>query len=93
LSKYTRIAQWCARRGTLQEELCNDIAREISKATGAMDLGVYIQATHGCCENRGIMAKSSLTQTTVLKGAFTNDAGTKKEFFDNIKMQQEYASK
>ena len=33
LSKYTRIAQWCSRRGTLQEELCNDIAREISKAT------------------------------------------------------------
>jgi GTP cyclohydrolase I len=33
LSKYTRIAQWCARRGTLQEELCNDIAREISRAT------------------------------------------------------------
>ena len=93
LSKYTRIAQWCARRGTLQEELCNDIAREIQKATGATDLGVYIQATHGCCENRGIMAKSSLTQTTVLKGAFKDDHGTKKEFFDNIKMQQEYASK
>jgi GTP cyclohydrolase I len=93
LSKYTRIAQWCARRGTLQEELCNDIAREIQKATGATDLGVYIQATHGCCENRGIMAHSSLTQTTVLKGAFKDDHGTKKEFFDNIKMQQEYASK
>ncbi len=91
LSKYTRIAQWCARRGTLQEELCNDIAREIEKATGAKDLGVYIQATHGCCENRGIMAHSSLTQTTVLKGAFRDDPGTKKEFFDNIKMQQEFA--
>ncbi len=93
LSKYTRIAQWCARRGTLQEELCNDIAREIERATGAKDLGVYIQAIHGCCENRGIMAHSSLTQTTVLRGAFKDDAGTKKEFFDNIKMQQEYASK
>jgi GTP cyclohydrolase I len=93
LSKYTRIAQWCARRGTLQEELCNDIAREIQKATEARDLGVYIQMIHGCCENRGIMAKSSLTQTTVLKGAFKDDHGTKKEFFDNIKMQQEYASK
>jgi len=93
LSKYTRIAQWCARRGTLQEELCNDIAREIQKATGAQDLGVYIQMIHGCCENRGIMAKSSLTQTTVLRGAFKDDMGTKKEFFDNIKMQQEYASK
>ncbi len=91
LSKYTRIAQWCARRGTLQEELCNDIAREIEKATGAKDLGVYVQAVHGCCENRGIMAHSSLTQTTVLKGAFKNDPGTKKEFFDNIKMQQEFS--
>jgi len=91
LSKYTRIAQWCARRGTLQEELANDIAREISKATDSKHLGVYIQATHGCCENRGIMAHSSLTQTTVLKGAFKDDAGTKKEFMDNIKLQQEFA--
>jgi GTP cyclohydrolase I len=91
LSKYTRIAQWCARRGTLQEELANDIAREIQKVTDAEHLGVYIQATHGCCENRGIMATSSLTQTTVLKGAFKEDSGTKKEFFDNIKLQQEYA--
>ena len=91
LSKYTRIAQWCARRGTLQEELANDIAREIMKATDAKDVAVYIQATHGCCENRGIMAHSSLTQTTVLKGAFETDPGTKKEFFDNIKLQQEFA--
>lgn len=91
LSKYTRIAQWCARRGTLQEELCNDIAREIQRATGAIDIGVYIQAVHGCCENRGIMAHSSLTQTTVLKGAFKDDPGTKKEFFDNIKLQQDWA--
>ena len=91
LSKYTRIAQWCARRGTLQEELANDIAREIQLATDAEHLGVYIQATHGCCENRGIMATSSLTQTTVLRGAFKDDSGTKKEFFDNIKLQQEYA--
>jgi len=91
LSKYTRIAQWCARRGTLQEELCNDIAREIMRATDSENVGVYIQATHGCCENRGIMAHSSLTQTTVLKGAFNTDPGTKKEFMDNIKLQQDFA--
>jgi GTP cyclohydrolase I len=91
LSKYSRIAQWCARRGTLQEELAMDIAREIRKATGSDDVGVYIQAVHGCCENRGIMAHSSLTQTTVLKGAFKDDPGTKKEFMDNIKLQQEFA--
>jgi GTP cyclohydrolase I len=91
LSKYTRIAQWCARRGTLQEELCMDIAREIEFATGSKDVEVYIQATHGCCENRGIMAHSSLTQTTVLHGAFKTDPSVKKEFFDNIKLQQEFA--
>ena len=91
LSKYTRIAQWCARRGTLQEELNNDIANEIQKATGSSNVGVYIQATHGCCENRGIGAHSSLTQTTVLRGAFSDDSGTKKEFMDNIKLQQEFA--
>ena len=91
LSKYTRIAQWCAARGTLQEELANDIAREIQKATGTQNLGVYIQATHGCVENRGVKAHSSLTQTTVLKGAFFDDPGTKKEFMDNIKLQQSYA--
>ena len=93
LSKYTRIAQWCAARGTLQEELANDIAREIQKATGTENLGVYIQATHGCVENRGVKAHSSLTQTTVLEGAFKDDPATKKEFMDNIKLQQQFAPK
>ena len=91
LSKYTRIAQWCAMRGTLQEELNVMIANEIQKHTGSEHVGVYVQATHGCCENRGIRAKSSLTQTTVLRGDFKNVEGTKKEFMDNIKLQQEFA--
>ena len=90
LSKYTRIAQWCARRGTLQEELCNDIAREIQKACGTDDVAVYIQATHGCCENRGIGAHSSLTQTTVLQGRFYNEP-VRQEFFNNINLQQQFA--
>jgi GTP cyclohydrolase I len=88
LSKYTRIAQWCARRGTLQEELCNDIAREIQKATGSENVGVYLRMTHGCCENRGIMAHDSSTTATVLKGAFYCDSGTKKEFFDTLSLQE-----
>jgi GTP cyclohydrolase I len=88
LSKYTRIAQWCARRGTLQEELCNDIAREIMRATDSENVGVYLRMTHGCCENRGIMAHDSSTTTTVLRGAFNQDAGTKKEFFDTLSLQE-----
>ena len=91
LSKYTRIAQWCATRGTLQEELNVMIADAIQEQTGSNDVGVYVQATHGCCENRGIRAHSSLTQTTVLRGAFKEDPGTKKEFIDNVKLQQQFA--
>ena len=93
LSKYTRIAQWCAMRGTLQEDLNVMIADAIQKETGTEHVGVYIQATHGCCENRGIRAHSSLTQTTVLRGAFKDDPSVKKEFTDNVKLQQEFAQK
>ena len=91
LSKYSRIAQWVARRGTLQEELNVMIADKIQEITGTDHVGVYVQATHGCCENRGIMAHSSLTQTTVLRGAFKDEPDVRKEFIDNVKLQQEYA--
>lgn len=87
LSKYTRIAQWCARRGTLQEELCNDITREIQDATESEDVGTYLKLEHGCCTNRGIMAHDSTTQTTVLRGEFEKP-DVKKEFFDNIMIQE-----
>jgi len=89
LSKYTRIVQWCARRGTLQEELCTDIANNIIKVTESEDIGVYIAAVHGCCNNRGIMAHSSLTQTAVLNGKF-HDPDVKKEFYDNIALQEKF---
>tara|TARA_R110002153_G_scaffold29711_16_gene91256 strand:+ start:1500 stop:2207 length:708 start_codon:yes stop_codon:yes gene_type:complete len=90
LSKYTRIAQWCANRGTLQEELTMSIANELQKYTGTKDLAVYVQATHGCMEHRGVLAHSSLTQTTELRGQFFNPS-VKNEFLDYIKMQQIFA--
>lgn len=90
LSKYARIAQWVARRGTLQEELTMQIANELIEHTGTKDLAVYIQATHGCMENRGVIAHSSLTQTTELRGQFFNPS-VKNEFLDYLKMQQTFA--
>lgn len=86
LSKYARIAQWCARRGTLQEELANQIARQIMQHTDTENVAVYIEATHGCMENRGVEAHSSLTQTAVVHGLFHNDS-VKNEFFNHVKLQ------
>jgi GTP cyclohydrolase I len=88
LSKYARIAQWCARRGQLQEELVNQIAKEIMASTDTENVAVYIQATHGCMENRGVEAHSSLTQTCVVHGLFHNDS-VKAEFYNNVKMQRD----
>lgn len=92
LSKYTRIAQHCARRGTLQEELTKMIADEIQRQTAATDIAVYIQGEHGCMINRGVEACSSLTQTAELRGQFFNPS-VKNEFLDYIKMQQMHSSK
>jgi GTP cyclohydrolase IA len=86
LSKYSRIVDWIARRGTLQEEMTKQVADEIMKATGSEDVGVYVEATHGCMENRGVMAHSSLTQTSVLHGQFYNPS-VKDEFYNAIKLQ------
>ena len=88
LSKYSRLVNWHARRGTLQEELCQRIRRSISSHTDTDDVAVYIEATHGCCENRGIMSGNSLTQTVSLGGVFLTDIKNKEEFFHNIKMQK-----
>lgn len=87
LSKYIRLAQWCARRGTLQEKLTLDICNEVILAAKTNDVAVHIGAIHGCCSNRGVMAHSSLTQTTILRGQF-KEADVKKEFFDKIALQK-----
>lgn len=88
LSKYIRIAKWHARRGTLQEELTVNIARDIQKVAKTDHVGVYIEATHGCVSCRGVMQDNSLTQTTVLYGEFRENQKTKEEFFSNISLQK-----
>lgn len=87
LSKYVRLAQWVARRGTLQEQLCNKIAKTIGESAKCDDVAVYLKLKHGCCTFRGINSSDSTTQTTVLTGAFER-ADVKKEFFDNIMIQE-----
>jgi GTP cyclohydrolase I len=86
LSKYARVAQWCARRGTLQEDLVNQIAKEIMRATDTENVAVHLDMIHGCMENRGVMSHSSQTQTTVVHGLFHNDS-VKAEFLSNVDRQ------
>lgn len=90
LSKYSRIVKHLAARGTLQEQLTNDVADAIIKHTGSTDVAVHIAAEHGCMVHRGIEAHSSLTQTTVLRGQFFKH-DIKDEFLKYLQMQQQHA--
>lgn len=83
LSKYSRLAQNLARRGTLQEELTQQIVNSITKHTGSKDVGVVLKGAHGCMENRGCMAHNSTTVTALMSGQFHNNA-VKQEFMNYI---------
>ncbi len=88
LSKYSRIVDHIARRGQLQEEMTEMIADRLMQVTLAKGIGVYVRATHGCCENRGIGTHNSTTQTTVLKGELLEVPNLKAEFMQNISIQE-----
>jgi GTP cyclohydrolase I len=85
LSKYVRLAQHEARRGTLQEELVTRIRDTVMEKTGSRDVGVHILATHGCMENRGICANNSGTHTTALSGQFYSGA-VREEWMQQVMM-------
>jgi len=88
LSKYTRIVQHLAARGTLQEELTVEIADSVCHATHSHDVGVVVFARHGCCENRGIRVHNSNTSTAEMRGLFMEKGKLREEFYDNIKMMR-----
>jgi GTP cyclohydrolase I len=88
LSKYSRIVDHIARRGQLQEEMTEMIANRLMKITKSKGIGVYVRATHGCCEHRGIGTHNSTTQTTVLKGELQEVPNLKAEFMQNISIQE-----
>lgn len=85
LSKFSRIADWMARRGTLQEELGRDIAVACAEFSETEHVAVAIYAKHGCICNRGVNSARSLFSTQSLLGDFKTDAPLRKEFMDHVR--------
>ncbi len=82
LSKLTRIVDWFARRGQIQEELGEQIADYIEDILKPKALGVVIKAKHYCMIARGVRAseRDSLMITSVMRGYLRSNDKLRNEF-------------
>ena len=84
LSKVARIVDVFARRLQVQENLTKEIAEAILKYTGAIGVGVVIEAKHLCMMMRGVEKQNSVMKTSCMLGAFRRDISTRSEFLSLI---------
>ena len=80
LSKIARIADMAAKRLQLQERIGADIAEIIGKATGSLDVAVYIEGNHSCMTARGIKKAEAKTVTTTFRGRFEKEPELQSRF-------------
>ncbi|MFP5384051.1 MAG: GTP cyclohydrolase I FolE [Gammaproteobacteria bacterium] len=80
LSKVARIVDMYARRLQIQENLTRQIADAVQEVTGAMGVGVIVEARHMCMMMRGVEKQNSVMKTSVMLGAFRNKPQTRNEF-------------
>lgn len=82
LSKLTRITDWFARRGQIQEELGEQIADFLEDLLKPKALGVVINAKHYCMIARGVNASEdkSTMITSVVRGYLMDDLNLRNEF-------------
>ncbi len=86
LSKLTRIVDWFARRGQIQEELGEQVADFLEHFLKPKALGVVIEAKHYCMIARGVSSNEddALMVTSVLRGDLAHRAELRSEFFSLI---------
>lgn len=85
LSKISRIVDMFGRRLQVQENLTKQIAETVMTCTGALGVGVVIEAQHLCTMMRGVEKQNSKMITSCMLGAFRNDSSTRAEFLNLIK--------
>ncbi len=85
LSKVARIVDAFGRRLQIQENLTQQIAEAILKYTGALGVGVVIEARHLCMMMRGVEKQNSEMITSCMLGAFRHEHSTRNEFLTLIK--------
>ena len=87
LSKIPRSVDVFARRLQVQERLTKQIADTIQDKITPLGVAVVVEATHLCMSMRGVEKQNSFAVTSAMQGAFRNNARTRMEFLELIKLR------
>ena len=87
LSKLARAVEVYSRRLQVQERLTNQIADTIRDKTAPLGVAVVMEATHLCMSMRGVEKQNSVAVTSAMLGVFHDDARTRMEFLELIKLR------
>lgn len=84
LSKLARIANFYSHRLMVQEKLVAEIADHVALVASAAHVAVVAKGEHLCMSMRGVRCPAMMS-TSVLRGAFRDDAAARAEFFALVK--------
>ena len=84
LSKFARLVDIFARRMQVQERLTAQLADALEEVLEPKGVAVVSEASHLCMMMRGVEKQGALTRTSVMRGAFKEDAELKREFLDAL---------
>ena len=87
LSKIPRLVEVFSRRLQVQERLTSQIADTISEKIAPLGVAVVVEATHLCMSMRGVQKQNSFAVTSAMLGSFRNNARTRMEFLELIKLR------
>jgi GTP cyclohydrolase I len=87
LSKIPRLVDVFSRRLQVQERLTNQIADTIREKILPVGVAVVMEATHLCMSMRGVEKQNSFAVTSAMLGSFRNNARTRMEFLELIKLR------
>jgi len=85
LSKYARITEWIMSRPQIQEEAVKRLADELQGRVKPDGLAIVMEADHFCMHWRGVKDDASMMTSSVMRGAFLNDATLRREFLSLIR--------
>src|SRR5262247_1692152 len=92
LSKIPRLVDVFSRRLQLQERLTSQIAETIREKIAPLGVAVVVEGTHLCMSMRGVEKQNSFAVTSAMHGAFRDNARTRMEFLELIKLRSHVPS-